>query len=300
MTEDLPVFERFLRVEMGASPHTIRNYLSDLEQWLESFKQQGVKRVSELTTENIRVFLDSRENADPATLQRKLSALRTFLDFLRDQNRLGREARFLVPTPKRRVKLPRVLNEEQAAILVSNEESTQGASLRTSVRDQALFEILYGCGLRASEAAGLDWEDISWSEMRLRVRRGKGGKERLIPLLPKVAEALRALMTQDKIKSGAVLRNYQGTRLSTRSIQKIVVARSKLLGLPENTTPHTLRHSFATHLLSNGANLRAIQELLGHSNISTTQRYTHLDQKALAEEYDRAHPLVKRLAKPEK
>ena len=148
--------------------------------------------------------------------------------------------------------------------------------------------------MRASEAAALDWEDISWNEIQLRVRHGKGDKGRVVPLLPTVVEALRKLLElTPELTTGPILKNFRGTRLSTRSIQKIITLRARQLGLPQHTTPHTLRHSFATHLLSNGANLRAIQELLGHSSLSVTQRYTHLDQKALCEEYDRSHPLAK-------
>lgn len=281
-------FEIFLRSERGASKHTIRNYLSDLHQWEAHFRAQGTRGLDGVTADHIRSFLASRAQADPATLQRKLSALRTFLEFLQREKLLDNDVAAQVPSPKLRRKLPAILNEEQAATMLATP-----AGIPANLRDAALFELLYGCGLRASEAAALNWQDISWSDKTLRVRSGKGAKERLIPLLPNVIIALKTLRETLPVAAGPVLRNATvGTRLSTRSIQTIVVNRAKLLGFSQHATPHTLRHSFATHLLSNGANLRVIQELLGHASLSTTQRYTHLDQKALSEEYDRTHPLA--------
>lgn len=296
MTEHFAAFEVFLKIQKNASVHTLRNYLSDLHQWDAHLKTLKIGDLNQLTPDHVRSFLGSREGADPATLQRKLAAFRTFIEYLRSAGLLSTDVSAALPSPKRRRKLPRVLNEEQAATLMSEGDSTPA---KTMARDQALFEVLYGCGLRASEAAGLDWQDISWAAKELLVRQGKGSKQRLVPMIDRVMVSLRALQGEG-VAAGAVFRNVSGTRLSTRSIQKIIVARAQLLGLPPNTTPHTLRHSFATHLLSNGANLRAIQELLGHASLSTTQRYTHLDQKALADEYDRTHPLAKPLAKPQK
>ena len=289
----LESFEIFLRVECGASPHTIRNYRSDIQQWIKHLKVTHVLSLEKLEVDHIRSFLGSREHASPATLQRKLSALRTFLKYLQREGKISVDVASAVPMPKPRRKLPRVLNEEQSVILVGKD---------LSARDQALLEILYCCGLRASEAAGLDWEDISWTQAQCRVRKGKGDKERMVPLIDSVIKALMKLKSESGVSSGAVLRNFRDGRISTRSIQTIVTTRAKMLGLPSKTTPHTLRHAFATHLLSNGANLRAIQELLGHSSLSTTQLYTHLDQKTLCEEYDRSHPLAnaKPLLKPSK
>lgn len=292
-------FEAFLRIERGASPHTLRNYLSDLKQWDAHFVTAGVGSPQHIEADHIRQFLGADITSSPATLQRKLASLRAFLEYLQKEKIVSTDVSKLVPAPKSRKKLPRVLNQEQAAELTT--ASDQDLENESATRDLTLLDLLYCCGLRAAEAAALDWPDISWSEKQLRVRSGKGGKDRVVPLLPAVSDALRKLRTeQGEPTQGPILRNYRGTRLSTRSIQKIIVARAKQLGLPQRTTPHTLRHSFATHLLSNGANLRAIQELLGHASLSTTQRYTHLDQKALCEEYDRTHPLAKATVKSEK
>ncbi len=287
----LETFESYLKIQKGASTHTVRGYLSDLRQWDEHFSTAGVTAFEGLNSDHVRGFLGARDDCEPATLQRKLAALRTFLEFLTREKIVQADVSRNIPSPKRRRKLPRVLNEEQAATLAA----TPQALTRFLRRDQVLLEILYCCGLRASEAAALDWQDISWSEAQLCVRLGKGGKGRVVPLLPSALVALQNLRDENPGDlTGPILRNFRGTRLSTRWIQKIIVLRARQLGLPQHTTPHTLRHSFATHLLSNGANLRAIQELLGHSSLSTTQRYTHLDQKALCEEYDRSHPLAKR------
>ncbi|MBI3543429.1 MAG: tyrosine recombinase XerC [Deltaproteobacteria bacterium] len=285
----LAKFADHLRVGKGASPHTVRNYLSDLRQWAAHFKQLGVPSLSALTAEHVRAFLGARDDAEATTLQRKLAALRTFLEFVALEGLVDRDVSKAIPSPKRRRKLPRVLTEEQAAVLTA--EVVDDA---TPARDQALLEVLYCCGLRAAETAGLDWSDVDWAQSQLKVRQGKGGKDRIVPLIASVAEALKKLQAEGGgAAAGPVFRNFRGTRLTTRSIQKIVVAQASLRGLEGQATPHTLRHSFATHLLGNGANLRAIQELLGHSSLSTTQRYTHLDQKALCDEYDRSHPLAK-------
>lgn len=292
-------FEAFLRVERGASHHTLRNYLSDLKQWDAQFVTLGIRTPQAIEVDHIRQFLGADATASPATLQRKLASLRTFLEYLQKEKIISADVSKQVPAPKSRKKLPRVLNQEQAAELTSLNE--QDLDKKTAIRDLTLLNLLYCCGLRAAEAAALDWTDVSWAEKQLRVKKGKGEKERVVPLLPAIMELLRKLRTeQGEPTQGAVLRNYRGSRLSTRSIQKIIVTRARQMELPQRTTPHTLRHSFATHLLSNGANLRAIQELLGHASLSTTQRYTHLDQKALCEEYDRTHPLSKPLAKPAK
>lgn len=286
-------FERYLRVERGASDHTVRNYLSDLAQWDSGFIVQGLGSPSEIQTEHVRQSLNAlmsgRRALSAESIQRKLAALRSFLGFLTEIGVVEKDASKTVPTPKARKKLPVVLSEEQAALLV---EGTARAPLST--RDRALFELLYASGLRVSEAAKLDWSDIQWPSSQLMVRAGKGGKDRIVPILDGTRNILWMLKeTSASAECPAIFRNSRGARLSTRAIHKIVSRKALALGIPTRATPHTLRHSFATHLLANGANLRAIQELLGHASLSTTQRYTHLDIKTLCEEYDRAHPLAR-------
>ncbi len=286
-------FARYLRVESGASDHTVRNYLSDLAQWDIGFAAQGVGVPSEIRTEHVRQSLDARMSGRRAlsasSIQRKLAALRTFLGFLAENGLIEKDVSRAVPAPKVQKKLPVVLNEEQAALLV---DGTMTVPLST--RDRALLDLLYTCGLRVSEAANLDWSDIHWSSSRLMVRSGKGGKDRVIPILTGTKTLLWKFKEASSLATcPAIFRSSRGLRMSTRAIYNLVRKKALKLGIPVHATPHTLRHSFATHLLTNGANLRAIQELLGHASLSTTQRYTHLDIKTLCEEYDRAHPLAR-------
>jgi site-specific recombinase XerD len=290
----LEEFKRYLEVEKSASRHTLRNYLSDLGQWDVHFAKRGISSPEDVTSDDIRAFLGLTEKRGASTLQRKLAALRTFFEYLHTKKLISKNISQTIPAPKVRRKLPRVLNEEQA-----NSLSRLAVENSDNLRDLAILELLYCCGVRASELAALDWSDVSWSALELKVRVAKGGKQRIIPLLDSVVDVLRRLRVQNGESAfGPILLNYKGTRLSTRSIQKIVSRYAALVGV--GATPHTLRHSFATHLLSNGADLRAIQELLGHSSLSTTQRYIHLDQKALCDEYDRTHPLARTLAKTNK
>lgn len=286
-------FERYLRVEAGASGHTVRNYLSDLAQWDSGFVAQGLGSASEIRTGHIRASLEARMSGrralSAASIQRKLAALRTFLGFLTETGVVEKDVSKSVPTPRARKKLPVVLSEEQAALLAGGT-----ARIPLSARDRALLDVLYTCGLRVSEVSNLDWSDIHWSSSRLMVRSGKGGKDRVIPVLNETKNILWELKeASPPAACPAVFRSSRGPRMSTRAIQNLVRKKALQMGIPVHATPHTLRHSFATHLLANGANLRAIQELLGHASLSTTQRYTHLDIKTLCEEYDRAHPLAR-------
>ena len=280
----IPRFETHLKVEVSASPHTIRNYLSDLRQWEQYL---GSSSSAEFTPDSVRRALgELSKGREGATLQRKLAALRAFLNFLSNEGGLAEGAIPNLPSPKANKPLPRVLNEEQAGELVAQKD------LPRATRDQALLELLYGTGLRASEAAALNWQDVRWAAREIRVEHGKGGKQRIVPMLASVAEILKAVqLEQRQPHEGAVFRNQAGGRLTTRSMQSIVARAAQGAGIA-GTSPHTLRHSFATHILSNGGNLRAIQELLGHASVSTTQKYTHIDPKALAEAYDSAHPLA--------
>ena len=281
-TPHLAPFRDHLAYERGAATLTVKAYLADLALWNGAFTAQGVASPAGLKAEHIRRALADGSGLAPATLQRRLAALRSFLDYLVEKGLIAASVAAAVPTPKARRKLPTVLNEEESAAALAAPEA--------SPQTRALLTLLYGSGLRISEAMGLRWDDISFSAKTLRVRHGKGAKERIVPLLDAVTEALTALKKFDA----------PGERIFTMSVrtaQREVSRWAKAAGLPHRVTPHTLRHSFATHLLSSGAHLRAIQELLGHESLSTTQRYTHLDMKALCAEYDRAHPLA---TKPKK
>lgn len=294
-TPHLQAFQDHLTFERGASPLTVKAYLADLSLWNRAFESQGVASPEGLKAEHIRRVLADAGGLAPATSQRRLAALRTFLEHLAERGVVASSVAAAVPSPKTRRKLPTVLNEEESAAAFAEE----GLPAQT----RALLSLLYGCGLRVSEAMALDWEDISFSAKTLRVRRGKGAKERIVPLLQLVEESLAALREGPSAAGAVFVAAAPGaspSRMSVRTAQRHVSRWARAAGLPHKVTPHTLRHSFATHLLSNGAHLRAIQELLGHESLSTTQRYTHLDMKALSAEYDRTHPLARAPAKQKK
>lgn len=280
----LPKFERFLSVEKGASKHTVRNYLSDLNQWNADFGELEVESVNQLTTDLVRMAMDRRSASSSGSMQRKLASLRSFLGFLMKEKILENDVVSAVPTPRSKKKLPVVLSEEQAGELLGFKTDNE--------RDRLILEVLYGCGLRASEISNLKNADINWSTSQIHVKNAKGSKDRIVPVHSTLLNELKLFVTG--AGDFVVFKNKFGSQLSTRSIQKIVEKAVLNSSLPIQASPHTLRHSFATHLLSNGADLRSIQEMLGHSGLSTTQKYTHLDQKVLCEEYDKTHPLMKK------
>lgn len=281
-------FQRYLSVEKGASAHTLRNYISDLAQWSAALEKQAILRIEDVTPERLRACISI--HLSNASIQRKLSALRTFFEYLKKENVLKEDFSENIPSPKSKKTLPKVLTEEETMQLIA----VTGDNA-ISLRDRLVFEFLYGCGLRSSEVSALNWGDISWSQAQVLVRQAKGSKDRLVPLLPNLISLLKESMDQGVPQpKQPIIANRFGKRLSTRSIQKVVEKKTASTGISVKATPHTLRHSYATHLLSNGANLRVIQELLGHSSLSTTQKYTHLDLKQLAKEYDQSHPLAKK------
>jgi integrase/recombinase XerC len=276
-------FLEFLAQEQGASPRTIAAYGSDLAQWDQWLGEQGLKHPQDLTADQVRLALLEQSKLSAASLQRKLAALRALLSHLAEKKQITLNVARLVPTPKAAKPLPRVLTEEQAAAFL--EAVGEG-------RNRLILDLIYGCGLRVSEAVGLRWKHVDLDTPCLRVR-GKGSKDRVVPLVNNLALAL-ARHRQGATPEDPVFPGPQGTALTARSVQRMARNAWITAGLPSKATPHTLRHCFATHFLGNGANLRAIQVLLGHSSLSTTQRYTHLDYKQLAAEYDRTHPLAKK------
>jgi len=227
----------------------------------------------------------------PATLARRLSALRGFLDTAVRMGWCSMNAADGLAAPKQSKRLPRTLPPEQTSLLL---QSTDAAS---ESRDLALLAVMYGCGLRVSEAVGLNLADVDMGEAEMRVC-GKGGKERVSPI-PDGAHTLLSdylglRLAHADIRQQALFLNRLGGRLSTRGVQRMLKKRALATGADVSVTPHRLRHSFATHLLVGGVDLRAIQELLGHASLSTTERYTHLDIGKLAEIYDKAHPRARK------
>lgn len=285
------VLERFLDYldkERGYSDQTIRAYENDLRQFFDYCADQlAGKPVQDLTREDIRDFLGAllRYGYERRSAGRKLSSVKSFLRYLV-------EAGLLPTSPARTVKGPRL--EQKLPGFLSQFEVQQAlkplGDSEAALRDQAILETLYGSGLRASELVGLDTDSIDFAAETIRVR-GKGNKERILPLGRSEAGALKAYLAKRKYRDAVPLfLNLQGRRLTTRSVQNIVRrALSRVAGVSA-TNPHALRHAFATHLLERGADLRAIQELLGHSSLSTTQVYTHLTVGHLRKVYDRCHP----------
>jgi integrase/recombinase XerC len=301
MKRELADFERYLRDEKRVSPHTVRNYLSDLGQFRAFIKTlfpdgAGVSSIDTLT---LRAYLGllHQKGLSRSSMMRKLAALRTFFRFLHREGRVASNPARALYTPRQAKKVPRVLTEQDAAALVEAPPSPDDTSL-LGLRDRALLELLYATGLRASEVVGLDFERLLLSERLVRVV-GKGGKERIVPFGEPAARAVAEYLGARKDAKGrkagaAVFVNARGTRLTSRSLQRIVEKYVLLNPGGKDASPHTLRHSFATHLLTRGADLRAIQELLGHSSLSTTQKYTHVATAQLKAIYDSAHPRSKR------
>jgi integrase/recombinase XerC len=279
----------------NVSAHTLRNYGADLEQFLGYFTPPGEEPPAPAKIEllAIREWLGDlyRRKLSAVTIRRKLAALRSFFQFLVREGVLAVNTARLVRTPKAPKTLPVVLTAEQTNGLV--DQVAAGKIERPHPeRDRAIFELLYGCGLRVSELAGLDLDDFDWSERWIRVR-GKGKKERQVPFGGKAAEAVDAWLAVRHPKASgdrALLMNHRGARLSDRGIRGIVKLYAVLLTGDSSIHPHSFRHAFATHLLADGADLRAIQELLGHSQLSTTQKYTQVSLTDLMGVYDRAHP----------
>jgi integrase/recombinase XerC len=278
----------------GNSEHSIRAYEADLRQFLTylSPPELAAPAPAAIDLLLLREWLAGLYNdgLSAVTIRRKLAALRGFFKFMQREGAIPVNVARLVRTPKAPKKLPEVMSAEQANILLDGVEA--GHYERPyPARDRAIFELLYGCGIRVSELAGLDLEDVDRSDRWLRVR-GKGKKERQVPLPGKAAEALERYLGERPVvrEERAVFLNHRRGRLSTRGISGIVKMYATYLAGDPSLHPHSFRHAFATHLLAAGADLRAIQELLGHARLSTTQKYTQVSLTDLMAVYDKAHP----------
>ncbi len=305
-TESVELFRTYLRLERGVSPHTLRAYQSDLEQFHEHLlTKTGSPSVSvdEITSDLVRSFLAVLHSKVEKTSQaRKISALRSFFGFLHERGCTDKNPASGITHPKIKSRIPSFLTVDDVFHFLDSLRQwarTPGASWRRS-RNWALYECLYSTGMRVSEVVGLNEEDLFEARGMVLVL-GKGKKERIIPVGKKALEAvdqyLRTLEEQSpglRTKSPALFVNARGDRISTRSVHRILLAELKRCGLWKPLSPHGLRHSFATHLLNSGADLRAIQEMLGHSSLSTTQRYTHVHLEQLMKTYDAAHPRSRR------
>jgi integrase/recombinase XerC len=281
-----------LRLE-NASEHTVRNYRSDLMEFLAYFTPPdgAPPPVAELDTLALREWLGHlhKLRLSPVTIRRKLAAVRSLFRNLLRTGVLPVNVAKLLRSPKAPKKLPRVMTAEQTNTLI---DGVAGGQRTRAARDLAIFEVLYGCGIRVSELTGLKLADIDFSDRWILVR-GKGRNERQVPFGSKAAQALERYLVERKPKADdetAVFLNHRGTRLTARGVSDIVKLYATLLAADSSLHPHSFRHAYATHLLSDGADLRSIQELLGHSSLSTTQKYTQVSLTELMVVYDKAHP----------
>jgi integrase/recombinase XerC len=281
----------------NASPHTLKSYGSDLKDFAAYFHvpDQPVPELGSLDLLALREWLASlhERGASAVTIRRKVAALRMFYGFLTREGLVTSNPARLLHLPKTPQRLPDVPGAEDTSALI-DEVAAQKIERPFPSRDLAIFELLYGCGLRVSELVGLNLEDVDTHDQWLLVR-GKGRKERQVPVAAKAWTALQSYMGERTPKPGerAVFLNHRGARLSDRSVRNIIKLYATLFRGDSSIHPHTLRHAYATHLLAEGADLRSIQELLGHARLSTTQRYTRVSLTDLMRVYDSAHPKAK-------
>lgn len=320
MKDLLKQFLDYLRYNRNVSPHTVRAYDSDLTQYIAFLSKHFAKPASaidprEVDSQAVRAFVEAlhRKGASRASVARRISALRAFGRWLVREEKIDADPSALVGAPKVEQKLPAHLEMGELVRLIEAADT----STALGRRDRAILELFYASGLRLSELVALDLEDVNLSGRVARVT-GKGGKERIVPFNNSTAKAIKTYLADrsGRLAVGSrqpaagrtrangrtpptanrqpptdpLFLNYRGTRLSTRGVDRIVRRYAREAATRMGVSPHALRHSFATHLLQAGADLRAIQELLGHSRLSTTQRYTHLDAASLLAQYKKAHP----------
>jgi integrase/recombinase XerC len=284
-----------LTVEKRASEHTVNSYQRDIKHLIHYCTDKSLHQWTDLTQSDIRTHIASRhrQGISSKSLQRELSAIRSFYNFLLKKCFADSNPAQHIKAPKQARKLPKTLDVDQINGLME-----AGANSALEIRDLAMFELFYSSGLRLSELAALNLGDIDLPDKSLIVRTGKGGKSRILPIGSKAVIAINNWLQQrlksTSVSESALFVSTRGTRLCQRSIELRLEQWCKKKGIAEHIHPHMLRHSFASHLLESSQDLRAVQELLGHSNISTTQIYTHLDFQHLADVYDKAHPRAKK------
>lgn len=288
---ELTDFADHLARVVRASPHTKRAYVSDLRQ-LAAWLLESGKSLDGADRDDLRAFLAARFGANqPATLARKQASLRAYYQHRVRMGHLADSPARRLVSPRRRRSLPNVVSVDDVFALLDTPSTRTAAGLR----DRCALELLYGAGLRVSELVGLDLADFIDGRSAMRVR-GKGGKERVVPLVEKARAALEAYLARRGELGGgpALLLNRRGGRLTTRTVARNLAKYALVCGTQRHVHPHALRHSFATHLLDMGADLRGIQELLGHASLSTTQRYTHVSSERLVQIYEDAHPRARK------
>jgi integrase/recombinase XerD len=290
-------FLAYLELERGLSRNTLEAYRGDIQQFGEFLRPRGLDPLT-ITTVQLSSFVseladgrDGRRAVAPATLQRKVACLRSFYRHLRRERLIEHDPAAELRGPRSRARLPQVLSRDEVTRLLAQPKGTSPAALR----DRALLETMYACGLRASEAIGLELAALDLDAGIVRAR-GKGSKERIVPIGSKAIESLRSYLERARPRvvglreEPRVFVNLRGAGLSRQGLYKIVQRHAASAGLADRMSPHTLRHSFATHLLAGGCDLRSLQEMLGHADIATTQIYTHLSADRLRDVYFDAHP----------
>jgi integrase/recombinase XerC len=292
MRKELGQFLSSLKHEKNASPHTIASYQRDLLQLADYLEEGGVKlkEIDNIVLRGFLARLQEKKNKK-STIARKLAAIRTFLQFCMKKKWVEDNPAKIVATPKQEKHVPSFLSEVEMAEFLDVPVDRQPLGLR----DKCVLELMYATGIRVSELVGINLEDVDFTERLIRIR-GKGKKERLVPFGKKAEDSLslyiraRIQLNKGDIDEQALFLNYRGKRLTSRSVERIVDKYIRITALRRKISPHSLRHSFASHLLSRGADLRVIQELLGHESLATTQKYTHLDLKQLLKVYKKSHP----------
>ncbi len=290
-------FLAYLELERGLSRNTLEAYRSDLQQFGQFLERRGVDPL-DVTTADLAAFVselasgrDGKTAVAPTTLQRKIACLRSFYRHLRREQILDRDPTTDVRPPRSPGRLPKVLSRDEVLRLLAQPSGTSPAALR----DRALLETMYACGLRASEATSLQLSELDLERGIVRTH-GKGSKERIVPIGSKAIETLKSYLAKGRPRlvglrdEPRVFVNLRGGGLSRQGLYKIVQRHARSAGLEHRMSPHTLRHTFATHLLAGGCDLRSLQEMLGHADIGTTQIYTHLSAERLRDVYFDAHP----------
>ncbi len=301
LDEAVHAFDRFLRLEKNASPHTLRNYMRDLKDFQSYLGEDSTRNLEDIDRTRIRAYLAHlhKRGNRPSTVARKISTLRSCYRHARVLGYSGPDPLSDIPMPKLEKRIPRTLTVDEASKVMeyaNTQEPQKPKAKALALRNQAMWEVLYSTGVRVGELVSSNLSSINLEEEVFRVL-GKGAKERIVPLGRKASAALAeylkmrpALKPQDQDSEAPLFLNNRGQRLSDQRVRDLLAQTLRSMGMAGKASPHTLRHSMATHLLEAGASLRDIQEILGHSSLSTTQTYTHLAIDRLFEVYDKAHP----------
>jgi len=293
MNSHIQSFFDYLKIERGLSKNTIQSYEDDLQAYSSFLAAAGIQNILSANSEVLSKFMfyEKDRKLSAATIARRISCIKTLYKFFTREGFIKENVTELIQSPKLWKRIPDVLNEEEVKRIIECPDLHK----KQGIRDRAILETMYAAGLRVSETANLLVNNLNLEVGFIRVK-GKGSKERIVPVgnkaihfLQRYLQEVRCLLLKKK-ESPFVFLNKSGARLSRQSIWKMITATVRQAGIRKQVTPHTLRHSFATHLLEGGADLRSVQEMLGHADISTTQIYTHVNKKKLVEVYQRYHP----------